>query len=82
MNYNENFDAGYVDYDDPTSYEYAGNNLQAGAYDQSGFYQNNQVSAPYGEYYDQQQQQQQSMYGNYNPGDQFNPAAAASSKSR
>ena len=50
-NYGENFDAGYVDYDDPNSYDYTSGNLQA--YDQSGFYQGGQVNAQYGDYYDQ-----------------------------
>jgi hypothetical protein len=76
-NYGENFDAGYVDYDDPNSYDYTSSNLQA--YDQSGFYQGGQVNAQYGDYYDQ------NLYGNYN--EQYNPAAApvappASSKSK
>ena len=52
MSYNENFEAGYVDYDDPTSYDYTAG--PHGAYDQSGFYQGGgQVNAQYGDYYEQ-----------------------------
>ena len=75
-NFSENFDTGYVDYDDPTSYEYAAGNIPPGAYDQAGFYQGGgQVNAAqYGsggagnEYYDQH------LYSGYN--EQFNPAIA------